>query len=54
MRESKLETKSQNSKPTLFKKMNDYLFKLTAYIIDGIPISKNVSADNQVVYGKFY
>ena len=54
MRESKLEAKARNSKPILFKKINDYLFKLTAYIIDGIPLDKNVSADNKIVYGKFY
>jgi hypothetical protein len=53
MRESKLEIKAKKSKPTLFKKINDYIFKLEAYIIDGIPISKHVSTDNKVVYGKF-
>ena len=53
MRESKLEAKTKNSKRTLFKRIDDYIFKLTAHIIDGIPIDRNVSADNKVVYGKF-
>lgn len=53
MRKSRLEIKAKQSKSTLFKKINDYTFKLVAYIIDGIPLDKNVSADNKVVYGKF-
>jgi len=53
MRESNLEIKAKKSKPTPFKKIDDYIFKLTAYIIDGIPISKKISADNKVVYGRF-
>ena len=53
MAESGLEIKTGQANSNLFKKINDYMFKLTAYIIDGIPISRNVSADNKLVYGKF-
>ncbi len=53
MRESRLEIKAKESKPSLFKRIGDYMFKLVAYIIDGIPIGRNVSADNKLVYGRF-
>jgi hypothetical protein len=53
MKKSRLEIKAEQSKPPLFKRVNDYAFKLTGYIIDGIPIDKNVAADNKLVYGRF-
>ncbi len=50
MKESNLEIKTKKS---VFKTMSDYVVvKLMGYLMDGIPISKNVSADNRVVYGR--
>lgn len=34
-------------------KTKDFSFKLIGYIIDGISIDKNISADNKLVYGRF-
>ncbi len=53
MRDSKLEVKVGKSKPSLLKRARDYMFKLGAYIMDGVPIDKNVSVDNNLVYGRF-
>jgi hypothetical protein len=52
MRESALEIQSKTAH-SLFKKIREYMFKLTAYIIDGKPIGKDISPDNKLVYGKF-
>jgi hypothetical protein len=53
MRKSGLEIKTKNSKINLFKKISDYMFKLTGYFIDRVPMDKNVSTDNKVAYGRF-
>jgi hypothetical protein len=53
MKNSKLETKAKESKCSLFKRIDDYLFKLTAYLIDGTPMSKEVDADNKLTYHRF-
>ncbi len=50
MRESKLIVKANK----FFKRLDDFLvIKIMGYLIDGKPISRDVSADNEVVYGKF-
>jgi hypothetical protein len=50
MRESKLVVKVNE----FFKRLDDFLvIKIMGYLIDGKPVSKYVSADNKIVYGKF-
>lgn len=51
MKESKLETTSK--KPTIFKKIDNFLFKLSAYFIDGIPFYSDESLKSKGIYSNF-
>lgn len=52
-KESKLEIEAEKFKKPLLKRIEEYTFKLTGYLMDGIPISKDIKRNNGIVYGRF-